>query len=82
MKNNPKNKKNDNKKENKKIYIGLGILLAIVVIIIISSITFVNSKEQKDKELAYTDLIKEISSSNIEKVEMTVNSTKVKVKIN
>ena len=42
---------------------------------------YFNSNDQKDKELPYTDLIKEISYGNIEKVEMTVGSTKLKVKI-
>lgn len=41
-----------------------------------------NKGDQKDeKTLAYTDLIKEISYGNIEKIEMTVGSTTVKVKV-
>ena len=40
-----------------------------------------NNKEKDDKTLAYTDLIKEMSYGNIEKIEMTVGSTSVKVKV-
>ncbi len=79
MKDNPKNNKKD--KNMKKIYIGITILITIVLVSIIAATMYINSNEQKNKELAYTDLIKEISYGNIEKVEMTVNSTKVKVKI-
>ena len=62
---------------------GLGILaliliLAIVVITIIM-LTMKTGKKQDDKVLPYTDLIKQISSKNIQKVEMTTGSTTVKV---
>ena len=41
-----------------------------------------NSKgENDDKELAYTDLIREITEGSIEKIEMTVGSTSIKVKV-
>ena len=83
MGDNPRKEKKDNKKENKKIYIIITILVAILIIAIIGVAVYFNSNESKnkDKELAYTDLIKEMSYGNIEKVEMTVNSTKLKVKI-
>ena len=62
---------------------GLGILaliliLAIVVITIIM-LTMKTGKKQDDKVLPYTDLIKQISNKNIQKVEMTTGSTTVKV---
>ncbi len=75
-----KNKSKDSKKE--KLKIALAILLIIVLIgAIIGCILFINKNkaEQKEKELAYTDLIKEISNKNVEKIEMTVGSTTVKV---
>ena len=64
-----KNNKDDNKKD-KKILIGLTSLLVILVIAIVAT-TFIlkNNKDKKDTELAYTDLIKEISEGKIEKVE-------------
>ena len=76
-----KNNKDDNKKD-KKILIGLTFLLVILVIAIVAT-TFIlkNNKDKKDTELAYTDLIKEISEGKIEKVEMTVGSTSIKVKV-
>ena len=76
-----KNNKDDNKKD-KKILIGLTSLLVILVIVIVAT-TFIlkNNKDKKDTELAYTDLIKEISEGKIEKVEMTVGSTSIKVKV-
>ena len=76
-----KNNKDDNKKD-KKILIGLTSLLVILVIAIVAT-TFIlkNNKDKKDTELAYTDLIKEISEGKIEKGEMTVGSTSIKVKV-
>ena len=79
---NENNKQNDNKKSNDKLLIVLTIIAIILVIVAIASIFLMqNKKEQDDNTLAYTDLIKEISSGNVEKVEMTVGSTTVKVKI-
>ena len=81
MSNNPKKQKKDNKKQDKKIYAIITIIIVIAVAAIIAVAIYFNSNDQKDKELPYTDLIKEISYGNIEKVEMTVGSTKLKVKI-
>ena len=79
---NENNKQNDNKKSNDKLLIVLTIIAIILVIIAIASVFLMqNKKEQDDNTLAYTDLIKEISNGNVEKVEMTVGSTTVKVKI-
>ena len=75
------NNKDDNKKD-KKFLIGLISLLVILVIVIVAT-TFIlkNNKDKQDTELAYTDLIKEISEGKIEKVEMTVGITSIKVKV-
>lgn len=81
MSNNSKKKKNNNKKQDKKICAIITIIIAIAIVAIIAVAMYFNSNDQKDKELPYTDLIKEISYGNIEKVEMTVGSTKLKVKI-
>ncbi len=70
------------KKDNKKLLISLISSLVVVIILAGVAIYFVsNNKEKDDKTLAYTDLIKEISYGNIEKIEMTVGSTSVKVKV-
>ncbi|MCI8760223.1 MAG: ATP-dependent zinc metalloprotease FtsH [Clostridia bacterium] len=39
-----------------------------------------DKKKEEENTLAYTDLIKELSYGNIEKIEMTVGSTSIKVK--
>ncbi len=77
-----KDKNKNEKKSDKKVW----LIIAIIAIILITAgiITFLllNKNDEKDENtLAYTDLIKEISYGNIEKVEMTVGSTTVKVKI-
>ena len=75
---------NKKEKENKKNQnnIIIVVLLILVAVIIGLGFYYMNNKEDKDeKTLAYTDLIKEMSSGNIEKVEMTTGSTTVKVKI-
>lgn len=73
---------NKNGKNNKGLIISSVILIAIIIVLSGIAIYFLtNNKNQDDKTLAYTDLIKEISYGNIEKIEMTVGSTSVKVKI-
>jgi cell division protease FtsH len=76
-----KNKNGKNKKASKELIISLVTL--IVVIVLAGAIIYYLNQEQNedDKTLAYTDLIKEISYGNIEKIEMTVGSTSVKVKM-
>ena len=69
-------------KNNKKVknYIFIGIIIALISTAI-AVLLFINQKNNsKEKEVAYTNLIKEINDGNIEKVEMTVGSTTVKVK--
>ena len=74
--------KNQNKKNDKKILIS-SIILGIILVIMagISMYFFSKNQNQDDKTLAYTDLIKEISYGNVEKIEMSVGSTSVKVKM-
>ena len=74
--------KKKNSKDNKKILISSIALLALVVIMAGVAIYYMSKNQNKDdKTLAYTDLIKEMSYGNIEKIEMTVGSTSVKVKM-
>ena len=75
---------NDNKpKQNKKTsiyFIIAGIIL--IIAIVAAGIFLMNSKKDKEeKTISYTDLIKQIDDGVIEKVEMTVGSTSIKVKI-
>ena len=81
MNNKNKQRKKDSKNSGKKILISLLILLVIAVSCGLVYY-FINNKEEKDKNtLAYTDLIKEMSYGNIEKIEMTTGSTTLKVKV-
>ena len=73
---------NKNKPKKEKIILSLSIL-SVLILILVGMMIFYITKNQNsdDKTLAYTDLIKEMSYGNIEKIEMTVGSTSVKVKI-
>ena len=73
---------NKNKPKKEKLILSLSIL-AVLKLILVGMMIFYITKNQNsdDKTLAYTDLIKEMSYGNIEKIEMTVGSTSVKVKI-
>ncbi|MGN1302012.1 MAG: ATP-dependent zinc metalloprotease FtsH [Clostridia bacterium] len=68
----------DKPKNNDKIYY---IILAIVAIscIMICSMIIMNNKNDEEKDLAYTELIKLIDNQEVEKIEMTVGSTSIKV---
>lgn len=74
-------KKNQGKSNNKKIMWSLLVLVLLVVLSIVAIFVVKNKGNEDDKTLAYTDLIKEMSYGNIEKIEMTVGSTSVKVKV-
>ena len=77
-----KNKGNNNEKKNKKSMLLIGLSILFVIVIALVSIFWVKNTSKKDENtLAYTDLIKELSYGNIEKVEMTTGSTTVKVKL-
>lgn len=77
-----KNKENNNEKKNKKSMLLIGLSILLVIVIALVSIFWIKNASKKDENtLAYTDLIKELSYGNIEKVEMTTGSTTVKVKL-
>ena len=73
---------NDKPKNNDKLlYLILGVI-TIVCIAIIAVLTMNNNNTKKeDLELSYTDLIKKVDSKEVEKIEMTVGNTTVKVKL-
>ena len=79
-----KNKPEDNKnnRENKnKILLGILIAFFIIVLGVTAYLLFFNKDDSLDEsKLSYTDLIKQVSDGEIEKIEMTVGSTSVKVK--
>ena len=73
---------NKEKKEKQKMIL-LGILTVVLVIAIFIGVYFLLQEKNKEEEntIPYTDLIKELSYGNIEKVEMKTGSSTVKVKI-
>ncbi len=75
--------KNDKKQKQKRNLIISAIALAVIIVIaaVVAIYMAENTDKEDEKTLPYTDLIKEMSYGNIEKVEMTVGSTTVKVKV-
>ena len=73
--------KKGNKKSNSKWYIAGIIILILAIIASIGTYFYMNKNKDKENTLAYTDLIKQVEAGNIEKIEMTVGSTSLKVKI-
>ncbi len=74
-------KNKQDKQNNKKIWLSLiGLVILVVLLVGLTIVMFNNKEDEDEKTLAYTDLIKELSYGNIEKIEMTVGSTTVKVK--
>ena len=81
-KDNRNSKENKKEKQNKRLWTILISLIILLVALIGLSIYLMQNKEKEDENtLAYTDLIKEISAGNIEKIEMQTGSSTVKVKI-
>ena len=73
---------NKDKKENKKKLWLIIILLLLLTVLIVTTVYLMKDKEEEDKNtLAYTDLIKEISYGNVEKIELTTGSKNAKVKM-
>ena len=72
-------KQNGKKDSNSKILIILGILVIIIGIAIAFVLYNQNKNNNDDKELAYTQLLEEIDSGNVKKIEMNVGSTTAKV---
>lgn len=74
-------KKKDDKQKNKKLWIYLSILVLLLLLLVGLMVFYMGHKEKEEEDtLAYTNLIKELSYGNIEKIKMTVGSTTIKVK--
>ena len=76
-----KDKKRNKDKQNKKLLISLIIILAVVIVTLAAILIIKNNEEEEKNTLAYTDLIKELSYGNVEKIEMKTGSTTLKVKV-
>ena len=74
--------KNNSNKNNKKMWLLVLLSIILIILIITTALLLVkDNKEQEENTLAYTDLIKEISYGNVEKVELTTGSRNAKVKM-
>ena len=70
-----------NKNNSKWYYLVFLLIVTICVTVIAASLLSNKNEDEEDNNLAYTDLIKKIENQEIEKIEMTVGSTSVKVKL-
>ena len=75
-----RHKENENSKKQQYTLIAVFAIL-LIVFAVMTYFMFFNKDEINEKELAYTELIKELNEGNIEKIEMSVGSTTVKVKV-
>ena len=74
------NKKNN--KENQKVIILVALIVVLIAVMAVGIYFMLQEKSKEDEKiLAYTDLIKNLSYGNVEKVEMKTGSTTVKVKM-
>lgn len=72
----------DKPKNNDKLLYLILEIITVICVMLITILTLNNGADTKENlELAYTDLIKKIDNKEVEKVEMTVGSTTVKVKL-
>ena len=79
MDNTKNNKNNSNKKS---MYISIGITVIMLIIIGVLILNMINNNNQdEEKNISYTELIKQINEQAVEKIKMTVGSTSVKVKL-
>ncbi len=70
----------NNKKPNKNnIYIIVLCIFLIVAVALVIALYFMNQNSDKKENIPYTQLIKDIEEDKIEKIEMTVGSTTLKL---
>ncbi len=79
--NKDKNKNNEKEKSKKLLLLLVGLIILLVIVIAGIIIYNQNNQEEDEDTLAYTDLIKEISYGNVEKVELTTGSRTAKITI-
>lgn len=75
------NNKEKNKKNNKYMITGIVVSILIILLVGITAYLMLSNTKSEDTKLAYTDLIKKMTDGEIEKIEMTVGSTSVKIKV-
>lgn len=75
------NKDKEREKKKKIIYIIIAVVLLTAIFAVLGIYLFNSNNKNKENELAYTDLIKEINDGTVEEIEMTVGSNTVKTKL-
>ena len=70
-----------NDKNKGKIYYTIFTIVLVVAAIIITFALLNKNNDKDSKELSYTELINKIDENAVEKIEMTVGSTSIKVKL-
>ena len=73
--------KNKNDKKDKIYYIIFAIIVGVALAIITVAMLTQKPNEENSKEISYTELITKIDENAVEKIEMTVGSTAIKVKL-
>ena len=73
--------KDKNEKKDKIYYIIFGVIVCIALTIIAFAMLTQKPDEENPKEISYTELITKIDENAVEKIEMTVGSTAIKVKL-
>lgn len=79
MAENNKKKNNTNEEKWKRVLFAL-VPLIVIITVFICGIIIMNKQKDDDKNVAYTQLIKDIDEGKIEEIEMTVGSTSIKLK--
>ena len=79
--NKDKNKNNEKEKSKQLLLLLIGLIILLVIVVAGIIIYNQNNNEEDEDTLAYTDLIKEISYGNVEKVELTTGSRTAKITI-
>ena len=71
-------KPENNKKKNHIIWISIGVALVAIAFM---TIFIILMNQPNENEISYTELLTKISDGEVEKIEMTVGSTSIKVKL-
>ena len=73
--------KDKNNNKDKIYYTIFSIIIIVIAVIIGFSLINRNNNKENSKEISYTELITKINENAVEKIEMTVGSTAIKVKL-
>ena len=80
MAENKDNNKNNSKENKWKKVLFMLVPILMLIAVFVLGIFMANSKKNDENNVAYTQLIKDVNDGKIEKIEMTVGSTSVKIK--